>query len=255
MRQWSPVRVTSCGLGLSFLSACVGTPPHATSPAPAPSSAAAAVADTSGPSAAPIYILDGDVIPTSAVAAIDPKNIASVTILKGLEAVSAYGERARNGVIVITLVPPDARAQPCRPPTPTTEDVASIIVADLVQTEPYTESIRVDRHRSTWPMVRLVLRVRHGWKRNPLLSEGWHKGDTLFFSVTPEQDPKLPAGVRVLAYLQPSFTQVATRAGDTTITTVEDSGFLHLFPCHSVQRLEDAQSDLRLLGQPEWQVP
>jgi len=249
------MRVTGFGLGLSFVTACVGSPPQGTSPTPASFSAAVAVADTSDPSTSPIYVLDGSIIPRSTVAAINPKDIASVILLKGLKAVSAYGARARNGAIVITLVPPNARAEPCRPPTPTTAEVASIIVADLVQAEQYTELIRVDSDRSTWPMVRLVLRVRHGWRRNPLLAEDSHEGDTLFFSVTPEEDPKLPAGVRVLVYLQPTFTKVTRQAGDTSITALESTRLLDLFPCHSIKRLEDADSDLRLLGSPEWQVP
>jgi len=249
------MRVTGFGLGLSFVAACVGSPTRGTSPAPARFTAGVAVADTSDTSTSPIYVLDGSVIPTSSVAAINPKDMASVILLKGLEAVSEYGALALPGAIVITLVPPNARAEPCRPPTPTTADVASIIVADLVQTEQYTEQIRVDSHRSTWPMVRLVLRVRHGWRRNPLLAKGWHEGDKLFFSVTPEQDPKLRAGVRVLAYLQSTVTKVIRQAGDTSTTTLDDIGFLDLFPCHSIKRLEDADSDLRLLGSPEWQVP
>jgi len=104
-------------------------------------------------------------------------------------------------------------------------------------------------------MVRLFLKVLHGWKRNPLLSETWHENDTLILNVTPEQDPKLPAGSRVLVYLQPVFTEVTTQAGDTAITSLEDTGGLELLPCHSVRRAEEAQADLRLLGHPEWQGP
>jgi len=225
-----------------------------TSPAPVSSPPTVEISDTPDTSAAPIYVVDGDVVPPSALEAINPKDVASVTVLKGPNAVTAYGVRARDGVIVITLVPPDRRAERCRPPTPATPAVASIFVADLVRTEPYTEQLRVDRQRSTWPMVRLFLKVLHGWKRNPLQSEGWHEGDTLIFGITPDQDPKLPAGVRALAYLQPTFSEVTRQARDTAITTVEDTGFLELFPCYSVRRVEEAQSDLRLLGHPDWQV-
>lgn len=72
---------------------------QAVRPAPAPP----APSDTSS---APLYVLAGD----SIVTAINPRDIATVTVLKGGAAVADYGARARNGVVVITLVPPGARA-------------------------------------------------------------------------------------------------------------------------------------------------
>ena len=248
------MRVACFGLGLTCLSACLGTTPKATTPAPA-SSPLVGVADTSDTSAGPIYVVDGNVVPLSALAAMNPDDVASVILLKGPNAIASYGERARNGAIEITLVPPDARAQPCRPPTPATVAVASILVADLVRTELHAERLRVDRHQSTWPMVRLFFKVLHGWKRNPFLSETWHEGDTLIFSVTPEQDPRLPGGGRVLVYLRSSFNGVTRQARDTAITTVQDTGFLELFPCNAVRRVEEAKSDVELLGEPQWRAP
>lgn len=250
------MRVATFGPGFTFLSACLGTKPQAPSPAPVPSIPVVGAADSSDTAAVAIYVLDGYAIPASALTTINPRDIAFVTLVKGPDAVASYGERARKGAIVITLVPPDARVERCRPPTPTTAAVASILVADLVRAEPYIEQgVRVDRHQSTWPMVRLFLKVRHGWKRNPLRSDGWHEGDTLIFNVTPDEDPKLPAGSRVLVYLQPTFTEVRRQAGDTAITTVEDTGFLELFHCHAIRRVEETQSDLRLLGPTDWQIP
>jgi len=258
MNPFSPRRRLSASrfsLGLMVLSACLGTTPPATTPAPA-SSSLVGVADTSDTSGGPIYVVDGNVVPPSALAAMNPDDVASVILLKGPNAIAAYGERARNGAIEITLVPPDARAQPCRPPTPATAAAASILVADLVRTERYTErGLRVDRHQSTWPMVRLFFKVLHGWKRNPFLFEAWHEGDTLIFNVTPEQDPRLPAGGRVLVYLRSSFNGATRQARDTAITTVQDTGFLELFPCNSVRRVEEAKSELQLLGEPQWRAP
>src|SRR5438034_6698487 len=191
MNPFSPRRRLSASrfsLGLMVLSACLGTTPPATTPVPA-SSSLVGVADTSDTSGGPIYVVDGNVVPPSALAAMNPDDVASVSLLKGPNAIAAYGERARNGAIEITLVPPDARAQPCRPPTPATAAATSILVADLVRTERYTErGVRVDRHQSTWPLVRLFFNVLHGWKRNPFLSEAWHEGDTLIFNVTPRSE-------------------------------------------------------------------
>src|SRR3989442_6938601 len=137
----------------------------------------------------------------------------------------------------ITLGPPDARAQPCRPPNSATAAAASILGADLVRTERYTErGLRVDRHQSTWPMVRLFFKVLHGWKRNPFLSEAWHEGDTLIFNVTPEQDPRLPAGGRGFVYLRSSFNGGTREGRDTAIQTVQDTGVLGLVSCHSANR-------------------
>ncbi len=249
------MKLASFGLGLTFLSACLGTTPQATRPGPASPAPVVGVVDTSATSADPIYVVDGVEVPPSGLEAINPKDVASVTVLKGLDAIAAYGERGRSGAIEITLVPRDARAQPCRAPTPATAAVASILVADLVQTEPYAEQLRVDSHQSTRPMVRLFFKVLHGWKRNPFSAEVWHEGDTLIFNVTADRDPRLPAGVRVLVYLQPSFNGVTTQAGDTAITSVEDTGFLELFPCNSVRRVDEAESELQLLGQPDWRAP
>src|SRR2546425_995309 len=79
--------------------------------------------------------------------------------------------------------------------------------------------------------------------------------DTLIFNVTPEQDPRLPAGGRVLVYLRSSFNGVTRQARDTAITTVQDTGFLELFSCNSVRRVEEAKSELQLLGEPQWRAP
>src|SRR2546427_1909461 len=62
------MRVASFGLGFIFLSACLGTTPQATTPAPA-SSPLVGVTDTADTSAGPIYVVDGNVVPPSALAA------------------------------------------------------------------------------------------------------------------------------------------------------------------------------------------
>lgn len=51
-----------------------------------------------------IIIIDGKESDTEALENYDPEKIKSVTVLKGGEAVQAYGERAKKGVIVVTTV-------------------------------------------------------------------------------------------------------------------------------------------------------
>ncbi|HSF44746.1 MAG TPA: N-acetylmuramoyl-L-alanine amidase, partial [Chitinophagaceae bacterium] len=51
----------------------------------------------------PLYILNGDEISEAEMNMIDPNNIASIDILKDKTAEKIYGEKAKNGVIVITL--------------------------------------------------------------------------------------------------------------------------------------------------------
>src|SRR5207247_11140648 len=168
MNPFSPRRRLSASrfsLGLMVLSACLGTTPQATTPAPA-SSPLVGVADTSNTSAGPTSLVDGNVVPPSALAAMNPDDVASVILLKGPNAIAAYGERARNGAIEIRLVPPDARAQACRPPTPAAAAAASILVADVVRAERYTErGLWVDRDRRTWTMARVVFKVIHAVNR------------------------------------------------------------------------------------------
>ncbi len=47
-----------------------------------------------------VYVLDGKVVDT--VEDLDPDQIKSISILKNPEAVAKYGERARDGVVVLT---------------------------------------------------------------------------------------------------------------------------------------------------------
>ena len=55
------------------------------------------------PKLSPLYILDGKVITEEEMKRIDPNMIASVDVLKDETTTKKYGERGKNGVIVITL--------------------------------------------------------------------------------------------------------------------------------------------------------
>jgi N-acetylmuramoyl-L-alanine amidase len=61
---------------------------------------AAATDTTKNP---PLYILEGKVITAEQAKAIDANTIKSVDVLKGENAIKQYGEKGRNGVVVITL--------------------------------------------------------------------------------------------------------------------------------------------------------
>jgi len=49
-----------------------------------------------------LTILDGEIITNEQLKAIDPNTIESITVLKDKNAISLYGEKAKNGVILIT---------------------------------------------------------------------------------------------------------------------------------------------------------
>lgn len=51
----------------------------------------------------PLYILDGTLISANKFSKINPNDIESIKVLKGIEATSIYGSNAMNGVIIITL--------------------------------------------------------------------------------------------------------------------------------------------------------
>lgn len=55
-----------------------------------------------GASSTPLYVLDGVPIDGSAIIAINPNDIESVSVLKDASATSIYGSRAANGVIYLT---------------------------------------------------------------------------------------------------------------------------------------------------------
>ncbi|MDR7371141.1 TonB-dependent receptor plug domain-containing protein [Flavobacterium aquidurense] len=50
----------------------------------------------------PLYVLDGVQINSKQVAKINPNDIESIKVLKGVEATSIYGSHGRNGVVIIT---------------------------------------------------------------------------------------------------------------------------------------------------------
>ncbi len=51
---------------------------------------------------APLYILDGSEISSSAFLALNPNDIENITVLKDASSTAIYGSRAANGVIIIT---------------------------------------------------------------------------------------------------------------------------------------------------------
>lgn len=50
----------------------------------------------------PLYVLDGKVIDENQFTAIDQRSIKAMDVLKGTSATSVYGEKGKNGVILIT---------------------------------------------------------------------------------------------------------------------------------------------------------
>jgi len=53
--------------------------------------------------ATPLYVIDGKIAPDDALKGINPQTIESISVLKDQSATSLYGDRGKNGVILITL--------------------------------------------------------------------------------------------------------------------------------------------------------
>ncbi|RHL11547.1 MULTISPECIES: M56 family metallopeptidase [Bacteroides] len=61
------------------------------------------VAGTIRGEAVPLFIVDGKEVPSSIMGALRPESIESMTVLKDKSAAELYGEKGKNGVILITL--------------------------------------------------------------------------------------------------------------------------------------------------------
>lgn len=54
----------------------------------------------------PLFIVDGKMFSSEDLKILEPSNIEEVTILKDTSAIKIYGEKGKNGVIVITMKKP-----------------------------------------------------------------------------------------------------------------------------------------------------
>ena len=54
----------------------------------------------------PLYILDGVVVSSDTVTGFNPKTIQSIDVIKGASAAATYGDKAKNGVVIITTKKP-----------------------------------------------------------------------------------------------------------------------------------------------------
>ncbi|WP_080237144.1 M56 family metallopeptidase [Spirosoma rigui] len=54
----------------------------------------------------PLYILDGVVISSDTVTGFNPNTIQSIDVIKGASAAATYGDKAKNGVVIITTKKP-----------------------------------------------------------------------------------------------------------------------------------------------------
>ena len=86
----------------------------------------------------PLYFIDGREIPADSVKKLDPNQFESVNVLKGEAAKATYGERGKNGVILITLK--KASGMIVRPGGPnavvvTAEDGSWYMKADSIRIE------------------------------------------------------------------------------------------------------------------------
>ncbi len=71
-----------------------------------------AVTITPGITADPLYIIDGVEVSPKGLQKINPHNIESISVLKGLDAAATYGPKAANGVVLITSKTLDQQKEP-----------------------------------------------------------------------------------------------------------------------------------------------
>jgi thiol-disulfide isomerase/thioredoxin len=66
--------------------------------------------DTSAEEHTPMYILDGEIVDKTQINAVNPNDIKSVSILRDKSATDKYGEKAKNGVLLMVTKKKDSEA-------------------------------------------------------------------------------------------------------------------------------------------------
>ncbi len=90
----------------------------------------------------PLYIVDGKEVSASVMRALKPESIAGVSVLKDKSATAIYGERAKHGVVVITLKESDSAIDmPEKKPEGAGKDGKDI---DLSKVEVFIDGVKVD---------------------------------------------------------------------------------------------------------------
>ena len=59
------------------------------------------IIEKTGSTGNPLYIVDGVVESPGVLNTLDPKSIESINVLKGQSATALYGEKGKNGVVII----------------------------------------------------------------------------------------------------------------------------------------------------------
>lgn len=81
----------------------------------------------------PMYVLDGEVITESIMSVIDPNKIEAINVLKGPSATALYGDKGKDGVILITTKKGNAGKDSREPIVVKGYKVGSKFVADTVE--------------------------------------------------------------------------------------------------------------------------
>ena len=81
----------------------------------------------------PMYVLDGEVISESVMSVIDPNKIEAINVLKGPSATALYGDKGKDGVILITTKQGNAEKASKGPIVVQGYKVDSRFVADTVE--------------------------------------------------------------------------------------------------------------------------
>ena len=90
----------------------------------------------------PLYIVDGKEVSASVMRALKPESIAGVSVLKDKSATAIYGERAKHGVVVITLKEGDSAIDmSAKKPEGAGKEGKGI---DLSKVEVFIDGVKVD---------------------------------------------------------------------------------------------------------------
>jgi hypothetical protein len=132
--------------------------------------------------------------------------------------------------------------------------IASIFVAELLQRRPYKESISFGQSQSQWPMVELALKVSYGWKERPRIVPSDPDSDTLRIRIRPDQDPELPVGALLVAFMTRVYMQEIILRPPDPPTPPRPVGLGWLVPAAGgLCALEGVRAELASLGTPHWQ--
>ena len=154
----------------------------------------------------------------------------------------------------VALGPAKVEGQCLRLTSADTTPMASVFVAELLERHPYTESVGgIGPSPVEWPMVELSLRVLYGWNERPRILPHDPDSDTLSIRIRPEEDPGLPIGTQIVAFMTRVYMEEVILNPPQPPTPPRRVGPGMLVPAaRGLCALDGARAELRTLGSPHW---